>query len=80
MIALTDKMRFLDLKVNDAYTNMATDEALTKSKGEGKAPDTLRFYRWTPSAVTLGYFQSVEDEVDLDALEKYGIDLNRRKS
>ena len=80
MIDLTDKMRFLDLKVNDAYTNMATDEALTKSKGEGEASDTLRFYRWNPSAVTLGYFQSVEDEVDLNALERYGIDLNRRIS
>ncbi len=79
MIILTEKMRFLDLKVNDAYTNMATDEALTKSKGEGGL-DTLRFYRWTPSAVTLGYFQSVEDEVDLDAMKKYGIDLNRRIS
>lgn len=80
MIVLTEKMRFLDLKVNDAYTNMATDEALTKARGEGKAPDTLRFYRWKPSAVTLGYFQSVEDEVNLDALEHYGIDLNRRIS
>ncbi len=80
MIILTEKMRFLDLKVNDAYTNMATDEALTKSKGEDNGPDTLRFYRWNPSAVTLGYFQSVEDEVDLDAMKKYGIDLNRRIS
>lgn len=79
MIVLTEKMRFLDLTVNDAYTNMATDEALTKSKGEGGV-DTLRFYRWNPSAVTLGYFQSVEDEVDLDAMKKYGIDLNRRIS
>jgi lipoate-protein ligase A len=77
---LTETMRFLDLKVNDAYTNMATDEALTKARGEGKAPDTLRFYRWKPSAVTLGYFQSVEDEVDLDALKRYGVDLNRRIS
>lgn len=73
-------MRFLDLKTNDAYTNMATDEALTKARGEDKAPDTLRFYMWKPSAVTLGYFQSVEDEVDLDALKRYGIDLNRRIS
>ncbi len=73
-------MRFLDLEVNDAYTNMAIDEALTKSKGEGKAPDTLRFYRWSPSAVTLGYFQSVEDEVDLNAMKRYGVDLNRRIS
>jgi lipoate-protein ligase A len=73
-------MRFLDLRINDAYSNMATDEALTKARGEDKAPDTLRFYMWKPSAVTLGYFQSVEDEVDLDALKKYGIDLNRRIS
>jgi lipoate-protein ligase A len=73
-------MRFLDLRINDAYTNMATDEALTKARGEEKAPDTLRFYMWKPSAVTLGYFQSVEDEVDLDALKRYGIDLNRRIS
>jgi lipoate---protein ligase len=79
LIILTEKMRFLDLKVNDAYTNMATDEALTRSKGEGGL-DTLRFYRWNPSAVTLGYFQSVEDEVDLEAMKKYGIDLNRRIS
>jgi lipoate-protein ligase A len=73
-------MRFLDMKVNNAYTNMAVDEALTKARGEGKSADTLRFYRWKPSAVTLGYFQSVEDEVDLEALKQYGIDLNRRIS
>ncbi len=72
--------RFLDLKVNDAYTNMAVDEAITKARGEGRAPDTLRFYMWKPSAVTLGYFQSVEDEVNLEALERFGFNLNRRIS
>jgi len=76
----TDKFRFIDLKVADAYTNMAVDEALAQARGEGKSPDTLRFYMWKPSAVTLGYFQSVEDEVNLDALKKYGIFLNRRIS
>ena len=73
-------IRFLDLKVNDAYTNMAIDEAITKARGEGKAPDTLRFYMWKPSAVTLGYFQSVEDEVNLEALNRFGFNLNRRIS
>lgn len=73
-------IRFLDLKVNDAYTNMAIDEAITKARGEGKAPDTLRFYMWKPSAVTLGYFQSVEDEVNLEALQQFGFNLNRRIS
>jgi lipoate-protein ligase A len=77
---MPQRFRFLDLKVNDAYTNMAVDEAITKARGEGKVPDTLRFYMWKPSAVTLGYFQSVEDEVNLEALSRFGFNLNRRIS
>lgn len=77
---MPQRFRFLDLRVNDAYTNMAVDEAITKARGEGKVPDTLRFYMWKPSAVTLGYFQSVEDEVNLDALGRFGFNLNRRIS
>ena len=75
-----ESWRFLDLKVADAYTNMAVDEAIAHSRGIEKAPNTLRFYRWNPSAVTLGYFQSVEDEVDVEACKRYGIDINRRIS
>lgn len=75
-----ESWRFIDLKVNDAYTNMAIDEALAKARGEGKSPDTLRLYMWKPSAVTLGYFQSVEDEVDVEACKRLGIDINRRIS
>jgi lipoate-protein ligase A len=77
---MPSRFRFLDLKVNDAYTNMAVDEAITKARGEGRVPDTLRFYMWKPSAVTLGYFQSVEDEVNLEALNRFGFNLNRRIS
>ena len=77
---MPQRFRFLDLKINDAYTNMAVDEAITKARGEGKVPDTLRFYMWKPSAVTLGYFQSVEDEVNLEALSRFGFNLNRRIS
>jgi len=75
-----DRIRFLNLKVNDAYTNMGVDEALAKGVGELRAPPTLRFYMWMPSAVTLGYFQSVEDEVNLDALKSFDFNLNRRIS
>lgn len=77
---MPQRFRFLDLKVNDAYTNMAVDEAITKARGEGRVPDTLRFYMWKPSAVTLGYFQSVEDEVNQEALSRFGFNLNRRIS
>jgi lipoate---protein ligase len=77
---MSTRFRFLDMKVNDAYTNMAVDESLAKARGENKIPDTLRFYRWKPSAVTLGYFQSVEDEVNEGALRSFGFNLNRRIS
>jgi lipoate-protein ligase A len=77
---MSEHWRFLDLKVNDAYTNMAVDEALACARGDGASPNTLRFYMWRPSAVTIGYFQGVEDEVDLEACGRYGIDINRRIS
>lgn len=77
---MSDRWRFLDLKVLDAYTNMAIDETLAQAQGEGRAPNTLRFYMWEPSTVVVGYFQSVEDEVDLEACRRYGIDIIRRIS
>ncbi len=57
----------------DAAFNMALDETLLLS---GKP--TLRVYRFRPSAVTIGYFQSVKSSVDLEEIERLGIDLVRR--
>lgn len=70
--------RLLPLRVDDAFTSMAIDEALLRLNAEGKSPNTVRFWRWQPSAVSLGCFQSVEREVDSRAAEKYGVDLVRR--
>jgi len=68
MLVLTDKIRFLDLKVMmPSQTRRLTRHSQSQSERE-KGPDTLRYYRWTPSAVTLGHFQSVRDEVNLDTL------------
>lgn len=58
--------------------NMALDEAIMMSVGRGLAPPTIRFYHWSPPAVTLGYFQSLEKEIDLPACQKAGIDVVRR--
>ena len=48
--------RLLELSVNDAYMNMALDEAVMRAVSQGRAPNTVRFYRWRPSAVSIGYF------------------------
>lgn len=54
---------------------MALDEfLLTKNQ------PVLRFYGWEPAAVSIGYFQSIEAEVDLDKCEEFGIDVVRRQT
>lgn len=57
--------------------NMAVDEVLLEGVAAGKAPPTLRFYRWKPACLSLGYFQSfaVVDPASCGAL---GIDVVRR--
>ncbi|HEX6811713.1 MAG TPA: hypothetical protein VF384_08835 [Planctomycetota bacterium] len=56
-------MRLLVHEPAEAAWNMAVDEALLTS---GLEP-TLRFYGWSPHAVSLGYFQGIEDFRDLPA-------------
>jgi lipoate-protein ligase A len=71
-------LRVLDFEVGDPYWNMAIDEAVAKCVGEGKSPQTLRLYGWSPSAVSIGFFQEAEVVVDLEFCRKSGIDVVRR--
>ncbi len=73
-----DEFRFIDLETHDAYMNMAIDEAIMLAMKEGKAPPTLRLYRWKPSAVSVGTFQSMSDEIDVEFCRENGIDYIRR--
>ncbi|MFN3621732.1 MAG: biotin/lipoate A/B protein ligase family protein [Nitrososphaerales archaeon] len=73
-----DLWRFLDTGYGDAYWNMALDEAILTLRAEERTPETLRVYTWKPSAVSIGYFQSLEQEVDLNACKSLGVDVVRR--
>jgi len=75
---LANEWRLLPLRINDAFMSMAIDEALLKLNAKGKSPNTIRFWRWLPSTVSIGCFQSVEREVDLEVAKKYGVDVVRR--
>ena len=57
---------------------MAVDRAVLVTSSEGKVSPTVRFYGWEPSAISIGYFQSLEEEVDLDTCRKLGVDYVRR--
>jgi lipoate-protein ligase A len=70
--------RLLECKTNDAFMNMATDEAILRARINDEVPNTIRFYRWNPSAVSIGKFQDVKNEVQLDNCRKCGVDVVRR--
>ena len=72
------KWRLLETGFCGAAVNMAVDEAILLSCIQGKAPPTLRFYGWKPAAVSVGYFQSMLKEVDVEACKRLGIDYVRR--
>jgi lipoate-protein ligase A len=73
-----DVWRLLGLDAGDAFTNMAIDEAILTARIAGKVPNTLRFYRWKPSAVSIGRFQDPFDEVHVENCRKRGVDIVRR--
>jgi len=70
----------LSLETNNAFMNMAIDEAILTARSAGQVLNTLRFYRWQPSAVSIGKNQTPENEVYLDACKHQGVDVVRRIS
>jgi len=75
---MVEEWRFLDTGLHNAFYNMALDEAIAIAKTKNLVPNTVRFYRWQPSAVSIGYFQSMEDEVDIAACNEWRVDYVRR--
>jgi lipoate-protein ligase A len=75
-----DTWRLLKLSTADAYTNMAIDEAVMKARIENRIPNTLRLYQWSPSAVSIGRFQTLTDEIHEEACRKHGVPIVRRIS
>lgn len=73
-----DKWRLLITEPLDGAMNMAVDEAIAVAVGRGASPPTIRFYRWSPPTVSLGYFQDREREVDLARLAEVGFECVRR--
>jgi len=57
--------------------NMAIDQAIAEAAATGAVPTTLRFYRWTPPAISLGRHQPISD-IDPAAAAKRGYDVVRR--
>lgn len=61
-----------------AVWNMAADEAMLIALNTGKILPTLRFYGWSPPAVSVGYFQKLSAEIDIEVCKAQKIDVVRR--
>jgi lipoyltransferase/lipoate-protein ligase len=72
--------RLLKLEKYGPFMNMAIDEAILRARISERVPNTLRFYRWSPSAVSIGKFQNPQNEVYLDNCQRLGVDVVRRIS
>ncbi len=69
---------FIDSGERSPAYNMALDEALLKWHSEGAIPPVIRFYGWNPPTLSIGYFQRIERDINMDAVEKNGLGFVRR--
>lgn len=69
---------FIDSGKGTPSFNMALDEALLNWHSKGSIPPVIRFYRWEPAALSIGYFQKVEKEIDMDEVHRLGLGFVRR--
>ncbi|MBH9967415.1 biotin/lipoate A/B protein ligase family protein [Rossellomorea oryzaecorticis] len=70
--------RFIDSGNCSPSFNMALDEALLDWHSEGEIPPTIRFYGWDPATLSVGYFQKVEKEINMEAVREHGLGFVRR--
>lgn len=75
-----DKWRIVGFERNSGFRNMALDEAIFQGLKQNSSRPTVRLYGWDPSCVSIGFFQGLEKEVDLEACEKESIDFVRRQT
>ncbi len=60
--------------------HMALDDVLLDEVSAGRRAPTLRIWEWARSAVVMGRFQSLRNEVDAEGARRHGIEVVRRIS
>jgi len=71
-------LRLISFQRYNAFENMAIDEAIFRETVRYKKSPTLRFYGWQPAAVSIGYFQNVNSEINVAQCRASGVDIVRR--
>jgi len=72
--------RFIDTDLAHPYYVTAADEAILEAFRKNMVPPTVHFYRRKPPGVSVGRTKRIEEDINLDKCEKYGVEIVRRKS
>lgn len=64
----------------EPHLQMALDDVITREVAAGRRGPTLRIWEWASSAVVIGSFQSLRNEVDPEGAAKHDITVTRRVS
>ena len=70
--------RLLDFQNHDIFENMAIDESIFHETIKNRKNPTIRFYNSRPAAVSIGYFQDMRKEVNIEKCHRAGVDVVRR--
>lgn len=72
--------RLIDTDLASPTYTTACDEAIVRAREKNLVPNTLHFYRRDRPTISLGYFESVEDSVNMDVVKERGVQIVRRMS
>lgn len=72
------KFRLITSESQNGFMNMAVDEAIAIACGKGLSSPTLRLYTWNPPCISVGYFQDVDENIDVSECKSQNIDIVRR--
>ncbi len=73
-----DEWRWISDGHHPAEKNMAMDASLLADCEQGRISPTVRFYGWSEPAITIGYSQKVEKELDMNRCRELDIAIVRR--
>ena len=77
---MTETWNFINTGSQDPYYNMAMDEALLNFVSRGEIDPVIRFYTWDPATLSIGYFQRLQKEIDIEKVKEKGFGLVRRQT
>ena len=77
---MTETWNFINTGSHNPYYNMAMDEALLNFVSRGEIDPVVRFYTWNPATLSVGYFQRLKKEIDIDKVKEKGFGLVRRQT